>query len=195
VSPQVAPQDVESLRRWVRGSHDNGSLPFVIVDKRRARLWLYDDQGRLSGVTPVLLGSARGDASVPGIGERAIRDIRPGERTTPAGRFYAEQGQNAAGEDIFWVDYDAAVSMHRVRVNTPGERRLERLASNTPTDNRITYGCINVPVAFYDRQLAPLLTPRGGMVYLLPDTLPLRSVFSRLRAGQTDSGESAQTGR
>ncbi len=195
MSPQVAPQDVESLRRWVTNSHDNGSLPFVIVDKRQARLWLYDDQGRLTGDTPVLLGSARGDASVPGIGERAIRDIRPAERTTPAGRFYAEPGQNAAGEDIFWVDYDAAVSIHRVRVNDPRERRLERLASNTPTDNRITYGCINVPIAFYNQRLAPLLTSRGGMVYLLPDTLPRRSIFSRVKTGQTDSGKSAQTGR
>jgi hypothetical protein len=63
----------------------------------------------------VLLGLARGDVSVPGIGERKISDINPHERTTPAGRFISEPGRNLSGEDIVWVDYDAAVSMHRVR--------------------------------------------------------------------------------
>jgi len=85
----------------------------------------------------VLLGLARGDDSVPGIGERKIAEILPFERTTPAGRFVGERGRNASGEDIVWVDYDAAVSMHRVRATNPKERRLERLASPTPADNRI----------------------------------------------------------
>lgn len=55
----------------------------------------------------------------------------PHERTTPAGRFLAEAGRNADGDDIFWVDYDVAVSMHRVRAHVPAERRLQRLASPT----------------------------------------------------------------
>ena len=35
-------------------------------------------------------------------------------------------GVNASGEDILWVDYDNAISMHRVRPTNPAERRLER---------------------------------------------------------------------
>ena len=132
---------------------------------------------QLLGQTPVLLGLAQGDLSVPGIGERAMADIQPHERTTPAGRFVIEAGRNAQGEDIFWIDYDAAVSMHRVRALNAAERRLQRLASPTPADNRISYGCINVPAAFYDAQIRRLFTMRQGRVYVLPDTLPLRAVF------------------
>ncbi len=79
----------------------------------------------------MLLGSARGDDSVPGISERELAEITPEERTTPAVRFAMEPGVDASGEDIFWVDYATAVSMHRVRATNRSERRLQRLA--TPT--------------------------------------------------------------
>jgi hypothetical protein len=128
----------------------------------------------------VLLGLARGDASVPGIGERKMSEIRPEERTTPAGRFASEPGRNLSGEDIVWVDYDAAVSMHRVRPTVKAERRLERLATPTAADNRITYGCINVPAAFYDAYVKPALGARHGVVYVLPETSASRSVFGFL---------------
>src|SRR5674476_1663356 len=58
-----------------------------------------------------LLGSALGDDSVPGIGDRKLSSIRPEERTTPAGRFVAALGLNLGGAEILWVDYDGAVSM------------------------------------------------------------------------------------
>jgi hypothetical protein len=109
---------------WVLRTRDHEAAPFVIIDKRAARLWLFDAAARPLGHTPVLLGLARGDASVEGIGTREIGSIRPHERTTPAGRFIAEPGRNAQGEDIIWVDYEAAVSLHRVRATQPHERRL-----------------------------------------------------------------------
>lgn len=172
------PAEVNRLLRWVQTTRDNEGASFVIIDKPRAHLWLFDAQGGRLGHSPVLLGQARGDASVPGIGEREMALIRPHERTTPAGRFIAEPGHNASGEDIFWVDYDAAVSMHRVRATNPAERRLQRLATPSPLDNRISYGCINVPAAFYDRSLRPTLSGRRGVVYLLPETLPLERLFN-----------------
>ena len=118
--------------------------------------------GRLLGASPALLGVARGDDSVPGIGERPIADIRPEERTTPAGRFVAEMGANANGEDILWVDYDAAVSMHRVRATTRPSVACSGWRRETPTDNRISYGCINLPAAFYDRSLSRLRAAATG---------------------------------
>jgi hypothetical protein len=162
---------------WLQGSRDNEGAPYLVIDKQQAHLWLFDAKGRLAASTPVLLGSARGDVSVPGIGERPLAAIEPHERTTPAGRFVAEAGRNANGEDIFWVDYDAAVSMHRVRATNPAERRLQRLASTTAADNRISYGCINVPAAFFDQQIVPLFSKSRGVVYLLPEVLPLNKLF------------------
>ena len=172
---------VQSMLQWVLQLGDNEGAPFAVIDKQRAHLWLYDAAGRPKGNSPVLLGLARGDASVPGIGERPLAQIEPHERTTPAGRFIAERGRNLNGEDIFWIDYDAAVSMHRVRANNVVERRLERLASPTVEDNRISYGCINVPAAFYDQAIDPLFTASRPVVYLLPETMPAGSLFAPKR--------------
>ena len=169
--------DATTVASWVVAHHDAHGLPFLIVDKRRATVTAFDASGRVLASAPALLGLARGDDSVPGIGERKMADIRPFERTTPAGRFQAEIGRNAGGEDILWVDYDAAVSMHRVRPVKASERRLQRLVSPTADDNRISYGCINVPPAFFDAFVEPLFLPRNGIVYVLPDTKPLAAVF------------------
>ena len=176
------------LMAWVRDSRDHQGLPFIVIDKPRARAFVFAASGALRSTAPVLMGAARGDLSVPGIGERPMASIRPEERTTPAGRFLAEIGRNTQGEEIVWVDYDAAVSLHRVRATHPAERRLQRLASATPSDNRISYGCINVPRSFFERQVLPLLRGAGGraVVYVLPEVLPLTAVFPGLglRAGE-----------
>ena len=174
VSPQ-ARQHAE----WIASSADNGGLDFVIVDKLLARVHVFDANARLLGSSPVLLGAAHGDESVPGIGTRPMAQVLPHERTTPAGRFVGERGRNASGEDVVWVDYDAAVSMHRVRATNPKERRLQRLASPTPEDNRISYGCINVPTAFYNSTIGPLFAARDAIVYVLPESPPAR-VLTRL---------------
>lgn len=173
------PAEVRRIQAAALALADTAGRAFVVIDKPRARVWVYAPDGALRGSAPVLLGLARGDASVPGIGSRPIRDILPDERTTPAGRHVIEAGRNHTGEDIYWVDYDAAVSMHRVRATVPAERRLQRLATPTADDNRISYGCINVPAAFYDAVLRPTLG-RGGVAYVLPDHEPIERVFAGL---------------
>jgi len=162
---------------WVADSGDNRGLPFAIVDKIDAKVFVFDAHGRLRGAAPVLLGLARGDYPVPGIGSRKLADIRPEERTTPAGRFVASLGYNFSGKDVLWVDYKNAVSLHRVITNNPKERRLQRLASPTPLDKRISYGCINVPAKFFDNVVKPTFTGTAGIVYVLPDTRSIAEVF------------------
>ena len=171
------PLGVATLARAAVGARDNGNLPFAVIDKKGAQLYVFDAGGRLQASSTVLLGLAIGDESAPGIGTRKLSDIRPEERTTPAGRFVSEPGRNLQGDDIIWVDYDAAVSMHRVRTSNRAERRLERLASPTIADHRISYGCINVPAAFYDAHLKPALGDSRGIVYVLPETRPASTSF------------------
>lgn len=162
---------------------DSGGAPFVILDKRAARLFVFNAEGALQGQSLVLLGLAVGDDSIPGIGQRPIAQIRPSERTTPAGRFVAEPGLNHEHEDIVWIDYDAAVSMHRLRDSAaPAERRPQRLASESVADNRISMGCVNVPPPFYDAHIRPTLGQGGGVVYVLPETRSLETQFPRLFA-------------
>jgi len=174
---EQASRDARQLADWVVDSGDNLAKPFVIVDKVNARIFVFDAAGRIRGAAPALLGSARGDDSTPGIGERELADVHPKDRTTPAGRFVAALGRNLRGEDVVWVDYDKAVSLHRVITSNPKERRLHRLATPTPKDNRISYGCINVPVAFYETVVSPAFTGTEGIVYVLPETRPAREVF------------------
>ncbi len=176
---QVAQPSAEaaSMQHWIVRTGDHRARPFVIVDKREARLWIYDARGQLVESTAVLLGSARGDASVPGIGQRPLGQIRADERTTPAGRFWLEPGRNLAGEDILWLDYGAAVSLHRVRPGGPQDRRLPRLMTRSAADNRISYGCINVPIAVYNRSLHAAFSSGGGYAYVLPEVQSLRQAF------------------
>lgn len=162
---------------WVVDSGDNDGMPFMIVDKVQAKVLMFDSNGQLSGATPVLLGLAVGDDSVSGIGERALSNIRPEERITPAGRFVASLGRNLAGKEVLWVDYASAISLHRVVTDNVRERRAERLSSPYVEDNRISYGCINVPVAFFEGVVVPAFTGTNGIVYTLPETRDNRRVF------------------
>jgi hypothetical protein len=175
-----ASADVRQLADWALGSGDTGGLPFVIVDKRDSRVFVFDSEGQLRGDTPALVGAARGDDSVPGIGTRPIASIRPEERTTPAGRFTAVMGRGPEGEDILWVDYEHAIALHRVVTHVPQERRLERLQSKVAAERRITYGCINVPVAFYETVVEPMFQGTRGIVYILPEQKRPEDVFSGL---------------
>lgn len=177
-----APPDVRQLAGWAVASRDHGPAAFAVIDKRRTHLYVFDAQGRLRGQTPVLLGYAPGDDSVPGIGQRPIEQVRPEERTTPAGRFTAASGRNLLNEDVIWVDYEAAVSMHRVRATDPRERRLERLATPSSADNRISYGCVNVPAAFFDNVAWPTLGGQPAVVYVLPEHKSLQQVFPQAAA-------------
>ena len=170
-------EEARHIADWAAWSGDTHGMPFVILDKKNVTVHVFGRDGKLVGSTPVLIGSAIGDDSVHGIGEREISDIKPEERTTPAGRFVSTPGRNSFGEDIVWVDYDVAISMHRVRPKVKSEQRLERLASPTPDDNRISFGCINMPVAFYNQVVHPLLGASRGVVYILPETRAVREVF------------------
>lgn len=180
--PEGTSDTAVQLVRWVQGTADHGGLPFAVIDKLGARLHVFAADGRWRGSAAVLLGSARGDASVPGIGDKPLSKIRPEERTTPAGRFITEPGLNLRGDDIVWIDYDAAVSLHRLRSVSPAERRRERLVHGSAEDKRISYGCVNVDAAFYDRLIAPVFGQSAGVAYILPDTWSFATVFAAASA-------------
>jgi hypothetical protein len=174
---QSASPDVHQMVAWVAASGDNRGLPYMIVDKRGAEVFLFDAESRIIGAAPALLGLGRGDDSVAGIGHRRLATMAPIERTTPAGRFEASLGFDL-NQDVLWIDYDAAISLHRVIVGNLSDRRHERLASATPLDNRISYGCINVPAPFFDKLVVPAFKGTVGIVYILPETRVIGEVFA-----------------
>lgn len=172
-----ASADVIRTADWIVDSGDSQGMPFVLVDKKGAKVYVFHADGRLRGVSRALLGLAVGDDSVPGIGERKLASILPEERTTPAGRFVASMDHNLHGGDILWVDYEGAISLHPVITSNPKERRAQRLATATPLDKRISYGCINVPAAFFKNVVSMTFKSTSGIVYVLPETRPAQTVF------------------
>ncbi len=176
------PAQTRRVANWAVATDNRSRLPFMVIDKKLSLLHVFDREGVRVGATPVLLGQALGDHSVPGIGDREVSQVRPFERTTPAGRFATQAGRNLAGEDIVWIDYGAAVSLHRVRATVPRERRLQRLASSSAADNRVSYGCINVPVEFYNAVVHPLFSGTSGLAYVLPEVDALHETFKGLPA-------------
>jgi hypothetical protein len=169
--------DARRVADWVAASGDNNGLPFIVVDKIRAKVFVFDRNGWLLGATSALLGEARGDDSVPGIGGQTLSSITPAERTTPAGRFVAEPGRDLHN-DVLWIDYGASLALHRV-IAGPGDRRLHRLETKSASDKRISYGCVEVPTEFYDDVVQKTFMSTGGIVYILPEIKTVQDVFPK----------------
>jgi hypothetical protein len=177
---EAASTDARHAAASVLTSADNQGLPFVIVDKKHAKIFVFDAGGRLRGASAALLGLAGGDGSVPGIGQRPVSQIAPAERTTPAGRFLSQPGRNLQGEQVIWVNYSEGLAIHRLRPGNSREQRHERLASATPLDNRVSLGCVVVPVAFYETVVGPLLGSSRSVVYVLPEDSSVYTLFGGL---------------
>ena len=183
--PQVvvaASADAQRVADWIATSGDNRALPYAIIDKTAASLILYDGKGKPLGQVPVLIGIATGDDATPGVGSKKLGEIGPAEKTTPAGRFLARFGYAAGRQKVLWVDYTNSVAIHPIPADAASaEQRTKRMLSPEAEDNRITFGCINVPRAFYGKAIRPAFSRKGGYVYVLPDTRPMEEVFPRLR--------------
>lgn len=179
-----ASNDTDYVAGWVLAMGDSQGRPFAIVDKRGARISVFEADGRLIGSSVVLLGIDPGDVSVPDIAQRSPASLGPGERTTPAGRFDSQPGHNDKGEDIVWIDYAASLAIHRLRPAPLHQRRAQRLDSPASDDNRVSLGCVVVPVAFYESVVRPSLGQRRGVVYVLPESSPVQAVFGTVQVSQ-----------
>jgi hypothetical protein len=175
-----ASADVRDALQWVLEHDDHQRRPFAIVDKKSARIHVYAGTGTPIGSTPVLLGVTPGDhgLSAP-LGGRDPQSLPAAERTTPAGRFETQPGRNLKGEAIVWLDYAAALAIHRLRPAAAREQREQRIQSMRPDDHRISLGCVVVPVAFYEQVVAPTLGSRPAVVYILPEMGPVATLFAR----------------
>jgi hypothetical protein len=179
----VASDTAARIARLVVASGDNQGLPWAVVDKTNAALFLFDPTGKPIAAVPVLIGVAPGDEASPGVGSKKLSDLGPAEKTTPAGRFLAKFGLPVGGERVLWVDYATSVALHPIPKDVGAkEKRRARMLSPEADDNRITFGCINVPKVFYGSLLRPMFRRKGGYVYVLPDTKSVDEVFPQLQA-------------
>lgn len=169
--------DARYVHQWALDSGDNRHRPFAVVDKKAALLFVFSTNGALLGTTPVLLGQAPGDHSVPGVADGDVNRIPLADRTTPAGRFTSQPGRNLSGEAVVWFDYQAALAIHRVRPGASQAPRMARLGTAGAEDKRASLGCVVVPPAFYDAVIAPVLGRQRGVVYVLPERQSVQAMF------------------
>ncbi|WP_187770713.1 hypothetical protein [Cognatilysobacter lacus] len=179
------PPEVKLVADWALDSTDNRGLPYLIVDKVDATVFVFDARGRLQGTGPALLGITPGDRAPAGVGAEKLAAMPVQDRITPAGRFVASLDRDLHGQSILWIDYASALALHRIVKGTVDERRAERMQTASSQDNRISYGCINVPADFFDTVVIPAFKGTSGVVYILPEMGTARETFG---AYDVDSG-------
>ncbi|ASQ90737.1 hypothetical protein CHL67_07185 [Prosthecochloris sp. GSB1] len=165
----TASDEVQKTYRWIEKERDNRKLPFAIIDKKNAHIYVFDDKGKIIDTGPVLLGIAKNDQIDPKTLKKPLSSIGKEDRVTPSGRFQSVIGPDHRGKQVLWVDPQFAIALHPV-VNVPGQNRFTRIESSSADDNRITWGCINVPVPLFKKVITPLFKPKSGFVYILPES-------------------------
>jgi hypothetical protein len=173
---QSASPEVLATLQWVAASKDNAGLPFIVVDKANAQVYAFNPAAQLKATSPVLLGMGVGDAAlVPQ--DAPMSAMPPQKRITPAGRYVSRLVKDGHGKVVLLIDGPNLITMHIVVKGTPAQRRAERLASATSADNRVSFGCINVPPAFFTEVVDPDFRPAKGIVYVLPEKTTAAQLF------------------
>jgi hypothetical protein len=168
--------EVQATAQWIRASRDNGNMYYLVLDKSNAQVYFFHPAGHLVAVAPALLGMGKGDKMLVA-NATPMSGMPPQKRITPAGRFVSRLGIDSHGKELLILDYDAALSLHPIVKGTPKENRAGRMASVTSEDNRVSFGCINVPAAFYSNVVSASLKNTQGVVYILPETSTAGELF------------------
>ena len=66
---EAASLEARAAARAAFEGFDAKGRPFAVVDKKEAKLFVFNADGQLVGAAPALLGLARGDSVAPGVGE------------------------------------------------------------------------------------------------------------------------------
>lgn len=155
---------------------DNKGIPFIIADKPTGQIFLFKADGELIKFFPALYGKAAGDVLSHPIGQQMtgqeIDQTLDNEKITPAGDYTAVlRPEKNFGLALFFQDAQGnrgSMAIHQVYTGDIKERRLERLASADATDNKVSYGCINVGVDNWNNYIVPNYSG-GARVGVVPD--------------------------
>jgi hypothetical protein len=179
--------DAAKTAQWVLDTADSEGYPFIVTDKIGATMYFFDEKGVLLKKSPVLVGKNVGDF---------IGNTDAG-RITPSGRFEIAPETDATYGNVFsvmgtdMVDSETGelveVAIHRLALHDPSEKRPQRIATTTPLDNRISWGCMNLDNKVMDWAFNNY--PLGGLIYILPETAKGRSVFAPLNAANIESSK------
>ena len=140
------------------------------------QIFLFKADGSLIEFFPALYGKTAGDVLPRPIGQQFTADeinkIADNERITPAGEYTAVlKPAKDYGLALFFQDADGntgTIAIHQVYTGNIKERRLDRLSSADDTDNKISYGCINVGLENWNKYIVPNYG-KGARIGVVPD--------------------------
>ena len=193
-----APLGVKMVADWqVRtnaGKRDTHKKSFIIGDKVGGLLYAFGKDGKLIAKAPALFGAATGDKVLAP--EKSLDDFKKSDKITPAGVFSGKFGQSDEyGTVVRFADFNKFyLAIHRVYLGTPSERRIDRLNSEIGTDNRISYGCINVTNEFFDDVIAKHFAGDSTVV-VMPETGTLEENLPGINEGITKQVEMTVGGK
>jgi hypothetical protein len=156
---EVWSDEVRRIAAWAIRTNDHRSLPFVVIDQAHARLFAFDDQGRLAGSTPIL---------------RNPVDL---EEAAPAGRFVADTRRSSRVDAIVWANEHDVLSLDDT---PPAPHRDEPVAAGFHHHGA---GSIHVPGDFFRRHLHAF-RHQASVAYVLPGELGMHRHFRVYAAGR-----------
>lgn len=133
--------------------------PLIIADKASGTLSIYRPENKSIISNPALFGQEIEDNL-----SMSSFDIGTSRKVTPAGTFIAEKAYSSKMHEpiiIFIHGKKQLLAIHPIYLGKPNERRIERIQSLSSEDNRISNGCINVLVDFFN------------VLYSLPNKTPI----------------------
>jgi hypothetical protein len=151
----------------------NWPEPYILIDKPNATGYVIGADHRIQAKFPVLLGRERGDQPNT-VNVRVDSPSSPGA-TTPSGMFrlsrarLTEKDFSEYNDNIFRLEGPGAGG-NALHETWRGElhSREQALATPTPEDNRVSWGCVNISRAIFETHVKQL--PSGTIVWITPET-------------------------
>lgn len=175
----IKPGDTETYNKLSKNSKSiylyelskNNNKPFIIVDKPSATMQIIGVDGKMIANIPVLLGRDKGEDKNL---EDPNSDETYGHATTPAGKYIlARKGYSVTPEDnelyggnILKIIGSGSLAIHSIYPNELAER-TKALNDNDVSNNRMSWGCINVAGVNYHYIGDNFIN--GGTIYINPD--------------------------
>lgn len=160
----------------------NPNKPIAIVDKQMGLTYVIDANGVLAGKSASLTGKTKGDVRSEAAKKTAnVESIAEKDKVTEAGMFDASvKNVPHYGNVITLQIFDNySIAMHPTYLGAPAEQRQARLESATPEDNRISFGCINVPNEFMQNVVFKAI-PKGVKsfpIVVIPESKSIQEFF------------------
>lgn len=157
---------------------------FIIADKPEWTLYLFDVKWQSITSFPGLFGKTKWDIIPRSAIWKDPDRLNKNESISPAWilvldkiykNTYLDSYALNIGED--WdkdgsINYEWWTALHPVYLKNPAEKRLTRLASKTPEDNKISHWCINISKTDFDKWIFPYFE-LGGILATTPDNIDM----------------------